>query len=104
MNEPFGVTDLPIDRIAETVQPSEAQRAALEELRQASTNAAASLKADCPIYQVLTPVGRTETIEQRLAATLTAAKTVGPALTKFYDLLSDEQKARFNAMRTVDQS
>jgi len=29
---------------------------------------------------------------------------VEPALTKFYDLLSDEQKARFNAMRTVDQS
>ena len=104
MNEPFGVTDLPIDRIAETVQPSEAQRAALEELPQASTNAAASLKADCPTYQVLTPVGRTETIEQRLAAKLTAAKTVGPALTKFYDLLSDEQKARSNALRTVGGS
>jgi hypothetical protein len=97
-----GVTDLPIDRIAEAVQPSESQRAALDALREASTNAAASLKADCPTYQVLTPVGRTEAIEQRLAGTLTAMKTVEPALTKFYDLLSDEQKARFNALRSVD--
>ena len=97
-----GVTDLPIDRIAEAVQPSESQRAALDGLREASTNAAASLKADCPTYQVLTPVGRTEAIEQRLAGTLTAVKTVEPALTKFYDLLSDEQKARFNALRSVD--
>jgi hypothetical protein len=99
-----GVTDLPIDRIAEAVQPSETQRAALDALREASTNAAASLKADCPTYQVLTPVGRTEAMEQRLAGTLTAVKTVEPALTKFYDLLSDEQKARFNALRTVDRS
>jgi hypothetical protein len=44
-------------------------------------------------------------MEQRLAGTLTAVKTVKPALTKFYDdLLSDEQKARFNALRTVDRS
>jgi len=99
-----GVTDLPIDRIAEAVQPSETQRAALDALREASTNAAASLNADCPTYQVLTPVGRTEAMEQRLAGTLTAVKTVEPALTKFYDLLSDEQKARFMALRTVDRS
>ena len=98
-----GVTDLPIDRIAEAVQPSESQRAALDALREAATNAAGSLKTDCPTYQVLTPVGRTEAMEQRLAGTLTAVKTVEPALTKFYDLLNDEQKARFNALRTVDR-
>jgi hypothetical protein len=43
-------------------------------------------------------------MEQRLAATLTAVKSVEPALTKFYDLLSDEQKARFNALRSVGRS
>ena len=42
-------------------------------------------------------------MEQRLAGTLTAVKTVEPALTKFYDLLSDEQKARFNTLRAVDK-
>jgi hypothetical protein len=88
------VIDLPIDQIAEAVQPSESQRAAFDALREASANAAASLKADRPSYQVLTPVGRTEAMERRLASTLTAVKTFEPALTKFYDQLSDEQKAR----------
>jgi hypothetical protein len=99
-----GVTDLPIDRIATAVQPNEPQRAALEALREASTKAAASLKADCPNYQVLTPVGRTAAMEERLAATLKAVKTVEPVLTIFYDILSDEQKARFNALRRFDRS
>jgi hypothetical protein len=99
-----GVADLPIDRIAQVVQPSEAQRPALDALQEAATSAAASLKADCPTYQVLTPVGRTEVMERRLASTLAAVKTVEPALTKFYDLLSDEQKARFTAMQAVDRS
>jgi hypothetical protein len=99
-----GVTDLPIDRVAELVQPNESQRAALDALREASLNAVTSLKADCPNYQVLTPVRRTEAMEQRLAATLTAVKSVESALTKFYELLSDEQKARFNALRNVGRS
>jgi LTXXQ motif family protein len=99
-----GVTGLPIDRIAAAVQPDESQRGALDALREASISASASLKTDCPTYEALTPVGRTEAMQQRLASTLAAVKTVEPALTKFYDLLSDEQKARFNAMRTVDQS
>jgi len=98
-----GVTDLPLDRIAEAVQPRDSQRAAFDALQEVSKNAAASLKADCPTYQLLTPVGRTEAMEQRLVSTLTAVKTVEPALTQFYDLLSDEQKARFNALRTVDR-
>jgi hypothetical protein len=97
-----GVTDLPIERIAAAVQPTEAQRAALDALREASMNAATSLKTDCPTYKMLTPVGRVEAMEQRLTGTLAAVKTVQPALTKFYDELSDEQKARFNALRTVD--
>jgi hypothetical protein len=98
-----GVTDLPIDRIATAVKPTETQRAALDELREASANAAALLKADCPSYEILTPVKRNEVMEQRLAGMVEAVKTVEPALTKFYDLLSDEQKARFNALRRVER-
>jgi hypothetical protein len=37
-------------------------------------------------------------MEKRLDATLGAVKTVGPALVKFYNSLSDEQKARFNSL------
>jgi LTXXQ motif family protein len=96
-----GVADLPIDRIARAVQPSEPQRAALDELKEASLKAAAALKTDCPTYRALTPIGRVEIMEQRLEATLAAVKTVKPALDKFYDMLSDEQKARFNELRSA---
>ena len=95
-----GVTDLPIDRIAQAVQPTPAQRAALDELKDAAIKAAEGLKVNCPAYQTLTPTGRVEAMEKRLDATLTAVKTVQPALAKFYNSLSDEQKARFNSLRS----
>ena len=96
-----GVTDLPIDRIAQVVQPTAAQQAALDELEDASIEAAERLKTDCPAYQTLTPPGRVEAMEKRLDAALGTLKTVGPALVKFYNSLSDEQKARFNSLRSA---
>lgn len=95
-----GVTDLPIERIAQAVAPTAAQRALLDELKDASVEAAQRLKTDCPAYRTLTPTGRIETMEKRLDATLAAVKTVQPALAKFYNSLSDEQKARFNSLRS----
>jgi hypothetical protein len=96
-----GVADLPIDRIGQAVQPTPAQRAALDELKNASVKAAEGLKVSCPAYQMLTPTGRVEAMEKRLDATLAAVKTVQPALAKFYNSLSDEQKARFNSLRSA---
>jgi LTXXQ motif family protein len=98
-----GVTDLPIDRIAQAVQPTPAQRAALDELKDASVKAAEGFKVNCPTYQTLTPTGRVEAMEKRLDATLAAVKTVQPALAKFYNSLSDEQKARFNSLRSASR-
>ena len=98
-----GVTDLPIDRIAQAVQPTAVQQVALDELKDASTKAAEALKANCPSYQSLTPTGRVESMEKRLQVTLGAVRTVQPALTKFYDGLSDEQKARFNSLRSASR-
>src|SRR5215472_16151580 len=98
-----GVTDLPIDRIAQTVRPTSAQQASLDELKNASLKAADGLKANCPSYQALTPTGRVEAMEKRLDAMLAAAKTVQPALTQFYGGLSDEQKARFNSLRSTSR-
>src|SRR5262249_7233023 len=60
---------------------------------------AEGLKANCPIYAAATPTGRIEAMEKRLEATHSAVTSVQPALTKFYDGLSDEQKARFNSLR-----
>src|SRR5215468_2824154 len=94
------VTDLPLDRIAKATQPTPPQRSALDELKDVSAKAAQGLKADCPIYAAVTPTGRIEAMEKRLEATHSAVITVQPALAKFYDGLSDEQKARFNSLRT----
>jgi len=98
-----GVTDLPITRIAQAVQPTPTQRAALDGLQDASVKAAERLKVACPDYQTLTPTGRVEAMEKRLDATLGAVRSVQPALAKFYDSLTDEQKARFNSLRSVSR-
>ena len=98
-----GVTNLPIDRIGQAVQPTPAQRAALDELKDASVKAAEGLKVSCPAYQMLTPTGRVEGMEKRLDATLGAVKTVQPALAKFYNSLNDEQQARFNSLRSASR-
>jgi hypothetical protein len=102
-----GVADLPIDRvaqeIAQAVQPTPAQRAALDELKDASVKAAEGLKVNCPTYQTLTSTGRVEAMEKRLDATLGALKTMQPVLAKFYNSLSDEQKARFNSLRSASR-
>jgi hypothetical protein len=93
-----GIAALPIERIERAVRPDEAQRSALADLRDAISQAGEILKADCPTYQPLTPVVRVEAMEQRLAAMLRAIETVRPALTRFYGLLGDEQKERFNRL------
>jgi LTXXQ motif family protein len=93
------VTDLPFDRIAQATQPTPAQWSALDDLKAVSANAAKSFNANCPTYAAVTPTGRIEAMEKRLEATHGAALAVQPALTKFYDGLSDEQKARFNSLR-----
>ncbi len=69
-------------------------------MKDASVKAAQQLKINCPAYQALTPTGRVEAMEKRLDATLAAVKTMQPPLAKFYDSLSDEQKARFNSLRS----
>jgi len=93
-----GLTDWPIERISQTVEPNEDQRAILDELRDATAEALDQLKAACPTTLPSTPTGRIEAMRQRLDAMLAAVRTVRPVLEKFYDSLNDEQKARFNAL------
>src|SRR5262249_60258989 len=83
---------VPLAPIEQAVRPDDNQRGALKGLEDATTQAASLLQSGCPTYRALTPVIRLEAIEQRLDAMLRAVTTVEPALTKFYDSLSDEQK------------
>ena len=95
-----GLTDWPIERIAQTVEPDDAQRGLLNDLKDANAKALDALKAACPTALPSTPTGRIEAMRQRLEAMLTAVRTVRPALEKFYGSLNDEQKARFDALNT----
>lgn len=93
-----GYRERTIRHIEDVVHPAQAQRAALDELRIASSHAAEAMRAACPRNMPATPPGRLDAIEQRLEAMLLAVKTMRPALAKFYDALNDEQKTRFNTM------
>ena len=88
--------DWPIGRIEETVRPDQRQRAALNELRAATDEAARIVRSACPSELPLTPTGRLAAMEQRIDAMLQAIGTLRPALAKFYAALNDEQKARLN--------
>jgi hypothetical protein len=93
-----GIASLPLERIERAVQPDGAQRSALKDLQDATSEAINLLSSDCPTYRALTPVGRLQAMEQRLDAMLRAVQTVEPALAKFYGSLGDEQKERFNRL------
>jgi len=91
-----GVTAWPFEQIEKNVAPNEEQRALLDNVKAAAEDAAAAFKESCPTSFARTPTGRLEQMAARIEATRQAVQTVRPALTAFYDSLSDEQKARFN--------
>ena len=92
------VPEWPAAEIDAKVHPTEAQRASLTALQQASANAAEMLKASCPTSEPITPPARLEAIANRLETMLQAVKNVRAALDDFYGKLSDEQKAQFEAI------
>jgi hypothetical protein len=98
------LTDWPIERITEIVQPTDAQRGGLDDLKAASAKAVDILKSGCPNDLPSTPTGRLAAMESRLQVMLQAVQTVRPALDRFYQSLDDEQKARFNVISPGDHS
>ncbi len=91
-----GLTNLPIERIGDVVDPTDEQENKLTTLQDATNKAVSILQAACPNETPLTPPGRLEAMEKRLQAMIEAANTVKPALQDFYASLTNEQKARFN--------
>ena len=88
----------PIDRIEQSVSPTAEQRAALNEFADAAIRAARTIKDACPIDVVFTPSARLETMQKRLEGMVQAVSGVAPPLDRFYGLLTDEQKARLDAV------
>src|SRR5262245_3177387 len=92
------LTNWPIERISEVIEPSEMQRVALAELKEATSKAIDLLRAACPNDLPSVPTGRLAAMDSRLTVMLEAVRTVRTPLDRLYQTLADEQKARFNAM------
>ncbi len=92
------IAGLPIDKFEQAIQPTDEQRAALDDLANASVKAAQDIKAACPTDIALTAPTRLAAMQKRIEVMITAVQTVQPPLEKFYGLLSDEQKARLTAL------
>ncbi len=88
----------PSEQIERDVNPTDAQRASLTALQDATAKAADILKSSCPPSEARTPPARLDAVGSRLDAMLQALGTVRPALDTFYNSLSDEQKAAFDAI------
>src|SRR5215469_13480440 len=93
-----GLTDFPIERIAQQVNPDQHQQALLDVLKAATIKAVNILQAACPNELPSTPTGRLTAMRSRVEAMQQAVQVVRPALDAFYSSLSDEQKERFNAL------
>jgi hypothetical protein len=97
-DDSLDVAGIPVDEIRELAHPSDEQRAALDELGNASVVAAQIVKAACPTDVSPTAIGRIEAVQQRVQAMLKAVNVEQPALAKFYNMLTDEQKARLHTL------
>ena len=96
--------------IEHKVKPTEAQKAAFDDLKTAARSAVAKAQTGCPVKATVepakdgtatrpprpSPVERLANAEAMTAATLDAIKMVRPAAEKFYAALSEEQKAALN--------
>ncbi|BAT61313.1 hypothetical protein GJW-30_1_03870 [Variibacter gotjawalensis] len=86
------------DRMERITRPTEAQRPALEKLKQASMRAHEAGKGACPTERYASVPMRFAEIEKRLTARLESIRIIRPALEEYYAVLNDEQKARLNLL------
>jgi hypothetical protein len=93
-----GVTDLPIDKIQQSLQLNDDQLKSLNALKAASSQASEALKASCSGEISLTPLGRIDSVQKRLDGMVQAWGTLRTPLDGFYNSLNDEQRERFAAM------
>ena len=91
------VAGWPIDRIAQSVSPTTEQGASLDKFANATIEAAQAIKAACPTNIVFTPTGRLDAMQKRIEGMAHGVDIVGPPLDRFYNTLTDEQKARLIA-------
>jgi hypothetical protein len=95
-----------IERIEQTAHPNEEQHAALGELRAALSKAFDEIRTTCRDVAPITPTARLKAMQERLFAIRDAGLSIRIALAKFYDSLTNEQRAPFDttdATATADR-
>lgn len=92
------VAGVPVDKIQQSLQLNDDQRAALNDLAGASARAADGIRASCPTSAPLTAPARLTVMQDRIQAMIAAVQTVQPPLEKFYATLNDDQKAKLNGL------
>jgi len=85
---------LPVKQIRQAILLSEEQRAALDDLANASVQAAQTIRAACPAEVALTASGRLAAMQQRLEAMKSAISSVTTPFETFYELLDNDQKGK----------
>src|ERR1700681_4074496 len=90
-----GVTDWPTAEIDAKLHPTDAQRASLTALQDASAKAADLLKIACQIDDALTPPARLAAVGKRLDVMVQAVKSFHRSGDHLYGSLSHERKSSF---------
>jgi hypothetical protein len=92
-----GLASLPIEQIRRAMLTSEEQRAMLDDLANASLEAARIIRSSCPAEVALTSSGRLAAMQQRLEAMKSAIERVRTPFEKFYESLDGDQKGKLAA-------
>jgi len=85
-----------VEQIEKAVQPTEAQRSALDDLKAAATKAADLSTGACPKEIPRSSNDRLAFLAKRLGALREATMILVPAVAAFHASLSDEQKVRLD--------
>jgi LTXXQ motif family protein len=96
------IADGLVERIEQTIQPREAQRDVLEQLRTAVTQAVERIKAACPAAMPANPAERLKAIQDRIWAMRNALLTLRLPFEKFYESLTEEQHSRLHGGDNLD--
>jgi hypothetical protein len=85
---------LPIEQIRGAMRSNEEQRAALDELANASSEAAQAVSAACPTQAAMTASARLAAMQRRLEAMKAAIARVRTPFERFWEMLDDDQKTQ----------
>jgi hypothetical protein len=96
--------DAPIERVGKLLQLTDVQRRALEELRTALREEIDRKNADCVDEMAKTPIGRLQGMKRGLWSLREVGIFVRTPLQKFYDALTDEQKAQLNGQASLSRA